>query len=69
MTFPRSAIRRVASSLGLAFVLIAGLCLVVYRSLGLALIALVPNALTVTVLMGLLGWVDFPLKTSMPLRA
>lgn len=61
----RAVRENLASSLALAIALIAALCLLVYRSPSLALIALVPNVLTVSALLGLLGLSGFPLKTSM----
>jgi predicted RND superfamily exporter protein len=48
-------------TLGITVLLLSGMFLVLFRSLKLALIAMLPNVLSVTVVLGVMGWLNIPL--------
>ncbi len=47
---------------GIAILAIGGMMLIAFRSLTLALVALVPNVLPIIMLTGLMGWLNFPIN-------
>lgn len=49
------------ATLGLVYIALAFVLLAIFRSIRLALIALVPNVLTTTTILGLIGWLGIPL--------
>ena len=51
--------------LGVSLVAIVGIMALTLRSLKLALIAAIPNALPIFLLLGILGWIGLPLDTGM----
>ncbi len=48
-------------TLGITVLLLTGMFLVLFRSLKIALIALLPNVLSVAVVLGVMGWLNIPL--------
>ena len=48
-------------TLGITVLLLMGMFLVLFRSLKVALIAMLPNVLSVTVVLGVMGWLNIPL--------
>ncbi|MHC4727713.1 MAG: efflux RND transporter permease subunit [Planctomycetota bacterium] len=48
-------------TLGITVLLLMAMFLVLFRSLKIALIALLPNVLSVTVVLGVMGWLNIPL--------
>lgn len=48
-------------TLGITVLLLTGMFLVLFRSLKIALIAMLPNVLSVTVVLGVMGWLNIPL--------
>jgi len=48
-------------TLGITVLLLTGMFLVLFRSLKIALIAILPNALSVAVVLGVMGWLNIPL--------
>jgi len=49
------------ATLGIVYLALAFVLLAIFRSIRLALIALVPNILTTTTILGLIGWLGIPL--------
>jgi predicted RND superfamily exporter protein len=56
--------RQFAGSFALALVVVGALGLLVYRRLGLVLLALIPNTLPLLALLGLMGWTGLGLQPS-----
>ena len=48
-------------TLGITVLILAGMFLVLFRSLKIALIAMIPNVLPVSVVLGVMGWLNIPL--------
>ncbi|MHC4685319.1 MAG: efflux RND transporter permease subunit, partial [Planctomycetota bacterium] len=48
-------------TLGITVLVLTGMFLVLFRSLKIALIAMLPNVLSVTVVLGVMGWLKIPL--------
>ena len=48
-------------TLGLTMLILTAVFLILFRSLKLALLAMAPNVLPVTIVLGLMGWLDIPL--------
>jgi len=48
-------------TLGITVLLLTGMFLILFRSLKIALIAILPNALSVAVVLGVMGWLNIPL--------
>jgi predicted RND superfamily exporter protein len=48
-------------TLGFTVLMLAGMFLVLFRSLKISLIAMIPNVLPVSVVMGVMGWLNIPL--------
>jgi predicted RND superfamily exporter protein len=48
-------------TLGITVLMLAGMFLVLFRSLRIALIAMIPNVLPVSVVLGVMGWLNIPL--------
>jgi predicted RND superfamily exporter protein len=48
-------------TLGITVLLLMGMFLVLFRSLKIALIAMLPNVLSVTAVLGVMGWLNIPL--------
>jgi predicted RND superfamily exporter protein len=48
-------------TLGITVLMLAGMFLVLFRSLKIALIAMIPNVLPVSVVLGVMGWLNIPL--------
>jgi predicted RND superfamily exporter protein len=48
-------------TLGITVLLLMGMFLILFRSLKVALIAMLPNVLSVTVVLGVMGWLNIPL--------
>ena len=48
-------------TLGLVLVALMGMFLILFRSLKIALIAIVPNLLAITAVLGVMGWLNIPL--------
>ena len=48
-------------TLGITVLLLLGMFLVLFRSLRIALIAMLPNVLSVAVMLGVMGWLNIPL--------
>ena len=48
-------------TLRITILILAGMFLVLFRSLKIALIAMIPNVLPVSVVLGVMGWMNFPL--------
>ncbi|MGQ8364443.1 efflux RND transporter permease subunit [Glaciecola sp. 1036] len=49
------------TTLGIVYIALGIVLLIIFRSLKLALIALVPNIITTTAILGLIGWLGIPL--------
>ena len=49
-------------TLGITVLLLTGMFLVLFRSLKIALIAMLPNVLSVAVVLGVMGWLNIPLN-------
>lgn len=48
-------------TLGVVVVLLTGMFLILFRSLNIALIAIAPNLLAITAVLGVIGWLNIPL--------
>jgi len=48
-------------TLGITVLLLTGMFLVLFRSLRIAIIAMIPNVLSVAVVLGVMGWLNIPL--------
>ncbi|MGA2093544.1 MAG: MMPL family transporter, partial [Sedimentisphaerales bacterium] len=48
-------------TLGITVIMLAGMFMVLFRSLKIALIAMIPNVLPVSVVLGVMGWLNIPL--------
>ncbi|MBW1766610.1 MAG: RND family transporter [Deltaproteobacteria bacterium] len=48
-------------TIGVVFIALMGMFLILFRSLGIALIAILPNMLSVGVVLGTMGWLNIPL--------
>lgn len=48
-------------TLGITVLLLTGMFMILFRSLKIALIAMLPNVLSVTVVLGFMGWMNIPL--------
>ena len=53
----------------LAFAIITPVLIIVLRSLGLGLLAMVPNLFPIVVLFGLLGWINWPIDLAIAMTA